>query len=211
SSNERGILPFWLVGRDPGSTPGTEMATQSLVTSSRGATPHCLDGRARNGKAGKAMTPTSFLQRRRWTSRRPRRTRRPADGQPRLEQLYERIAPSASVWTDRPDYQAGQYALITGTGFLPGETVQLQVLHTDGTANTGEGHAPWYVTDGGVGDLDGLVNGSIQTTWYVSPDDSVGSQFQLTAAGLTSGEMASTVFTDANVAANIDQWANGPL
>ncbi|WP_310650314.1 DUF5801 repeats-in-toxin domain-containing protein [Pseudomonas asiatica] len=51
--------------------------------------------------------------------------------------------------------------------------------------SSGEGHTPWYVTDGGAGDLDGEVNGSITTSWYVNPDDSAGATFLLsaTAAG----------------------------
>ena len=45
-------------------------------------------------------------------------------------------------------------------------------------------------------DLDGLINGNIHTTWYVDPDDSAGSSFELTASGLTSGEFANAFFTD---------------
>src|SRR5262245_15935855 len=82
----------------------------------------------------------------------------------RLEFLESRLAPSATVVTDKPDYAPGSTAIITASGFQPGETVQLQVLHTDGLPNTDsngnylDGHAPWSVTDGGAGDRDGLVN-----------------------------------------------------
>ena len=71
------------------------------------------------------------------------------------------------------------------------------MLHTDQVPNTGGGHTPWIVTDGGSGDLDGRMDGSLQTTWYVNPDDSLGASFQLTASGLNSGEVATTAFTDA--------------
>jgi hypothetical protein len=123
-----------------------------------------------------------------------------------LETLEPRLLLSATVWTDQADYQPGDTAYISGSGFALGETVELQVLHIDGTPNTGAGHDPWYVTDGvrgdfnndGImdGDLDGIADGNIQTTWYVNPDDSVGSTFEVTATGLTSGATDSTTFTD---------------
>jgi len=59
------------------------------------------------------------------------------------------------IATDKLDYLPESTALIDGTGFQAGETVQLQVLHTDGLPNTDSagnplpGYAPWEVTDGG--------------------------------------------------------------
>ena len=106
----------------------------------------------------------------------------------------------ATVTTDKSDYAPGSTAQISGSNFQPGETIQLQVLHNDGTPNTGGGHDPWFVTDGGVGDLDGLVDGKFQTIWYVNPDDSLNSSFDLTAVGLNSGIFASNTFTDSNPA-----------
>ena len=113
---------------------------------------------------------------------------------------------SATVVTDLPDYAPGATAHILASEFAVGETVQFQVLHTDGVPNTGGGHEPWLVTDGvmgdfdndGVmdGDLDGVADGNIQTTWYVNPDDSGDSAFELTATGLTSGLTANHAFTD---------------
>src|SRR5438309_384178 len=50
------------------------------------------------------------------------------------------------IETDLLDYPPGATAQITGYGFQPGEIVQLQVLHIDGTPNSGEGHAPWLLT-----------------------------------------------------------------
>ncbi|MBK7954620.1 MAG: hypothetical protein IPK02_12065 [Candidatus Accumulibacter sp.] len=67
--------------------------------------------------------------------------------------------------------------------------------------NTGQGHAPWSITDGGAGDLDGLVNGKVQTSWYVDPDDSLGARFLLTVTG--SAPAAITVKTDAPAPAAI--------
>src|SRR5262245_23123429 len=41
----------------------------------------------------------------------------------------------ATVATDSADYQPGSTVLITGSGFEPGETVQLQVIHVGETGD----------------------------------------------------------------------------
>jgi Ca2+-binding RTX toxin-like protein len=110
--------------------------------------------------------------------------------------MEELVLPSAAVVTDRPDYALGQSAMITASGFAAGEAVRFQVLHTDGTPNTSADNAPWTVTDGGAGDLDGVANGTIQTSWGVSNPNDVGSSFQLTATGLSSGRTSQAAFTD---------------
>jgi hypothetical protein len=122
-----------------------------------------------------------------------------------LESLEIRTALAADVMTDKDDYGPGDTAIITGTGYEVGETIELQVLHIDGTPNTGGGHDPWYVVDGGEGDLDGAADGNFLTTWYVNPDDSLGATFELTASGLDSGLVARWEFTDA---ADVNAWAN---
>ncbi|MFV3304595.1 beta strand repeat-containing protein [Pseudomonas sp. NY15181] len=113
-----------------------------------------------------------------------------------------------SVSTDQQDYAPGSTANITASGFAAGSTVTFHVQHVsdagpDGIWGTpddvieitsGAGHDPWSVTDGGPGDLDGEVNGSITTSWYVNPDDSLGATFLLTAQ---SGDaLATASFTD---------------
>ena len=113
------------------------------------------------------------------------------------EDLAEDIA---TVTTDLDDYAPGSTATITGENFEPGETVELEILHTDDTPNTGGGHDPWQVTDGSEDDLDGKINGTIITTWFVNPDDSGGSAFELTAAGLNSDKLATHNFTDSEPA-----------
>ncbi len=116
----------------------------------------------------------------------------------------------AKVTTDLDDYPPGSTAVITGSNFQPGETIELQVLHTDGVPNTGGGHDPWQVTDGGAGDLDGRVDGNFQTTWYVNPDDSANSAFEVTATGLSSGKVATNTFTDSVIFSdNFDGAATG--
>ena len=73
----------------------------------------------------------------------------------------------AEVITDQEDYSPGATAIITGSGFAPGETVVLQVLHADGTPPTGADHDPWNV----IADEDGAFT----TSWHVCEDDCLGS------------------------------------
>lgn len=123
-------------------------------------------------------------------------------------EALERRNLMAVVATDLPDYAPGATANIYASGYQVGEAVQFQVLHNDGTPNTGGGHAPWTVVDGSLQDLDGLVDGNIHTTWYVDPDDSNHSSFDLTALGLSSGLSAFNTFTD--VGSTLSQFANKP-
>lgn len=124
------------------------------------------------------------------------------------EGLEKRDMLAAAVFTDLANDSPGSTAYITATGYQPGEQIEFQVLHNDGTSNTGSGHAPWVVTDSGGGDLDGIVNGNVTTTWYVNPDDSSGSSFDLFAKGLSSGLLASTTFADASVQTDYHGWEN---
>ena len=103
------------------------------------------------------------------------------------------------VYTDKVNYFPGEFAHISGFGFAPNETVTLQVVHTDGTAEGGGGHEPWSV----YADADG----NFTSDWFLDPDDSAGSRFLLTATGNTSGLTAEARFTDG--LADIDACANG--
>jgi hypothetical protein len=105
----------------------------------------------------------------------------------RIEALEDRRLLSATIGTDRPDYVPGGIALIRGSGFQPGETVQLQVLHTEGTANAGPNESPWQVSaDGG--------SGSLRASWNLDPADA--GSFEIIAIGKTSGAIATNVFAD---------------
>jgi len=95
---------------------------------------------------------------------------------------------SQSVTTDQSDYAPGSTAIITGSGFQSGETVELQVLNLTDPSDTGDEHEPWQV----VADADG----NFQSTWYVTADEG-GQTLQLTATGLSSGSSAQATFTDA--------------
>ncbi|WP_144171496.1 DUF5801 repeats-in-toxin domain-containing protein [Pseudomonas sp. Kh13] len=126
--------------------------------------------------------------------------------------------PPPTVTTDQSDYSPGSTATFTASGFAAGSTVAFEVDHATGAGadnvwgtpddvlatESGEGHTPWYVTDGGPGDLDGQANGSITTSWYVNPDDSAGATFLLSATGAGADQVfgsaddvvATTSFTD---------------
>jgi hypothetical protein len=113
-----------------------------------------------------------------------------------------------------------------GLKFGDGELVQFQVTRTDGIEDFAMGNVPWFVTDGVGGfnayqefdangqaidrnadgmadwilpDNDGTGNGSISTNWFVE-DQYLGASLLLTAAGQTSGAVATTEFTDSATA-----------
>ncbi|MFZ3285678.1 MAG: cadherin-like domain-containing protein [Telluria sp.] len=106
-----------------------------------------------------------------------------------------------TVSTDKQDYAPGATATIKAKGFSPGAAVEFKVGHVldagpDGVLgtsddtpgdNSGNGHQAWRVTDGGEGDLDGVVDGNIQTSWFVDPDDSADATFLLSATGVAAG------------------------
>ena len=57
-------------------------------------------------------------------------------------------------------------------------------------------YAPFRVTDGGAGDLDGRANGTVVANWQVPADGrATGAQLQLTAT--SNGQTATTTFSDA--------------
>jgi hypothetical protein len=138
----------------------------------------------------------------------------------RVEFLEERTLLSALVTTDQTDYAPGSTAIITatndgnpGTNFQPGETVQFYIDRTDGIpVDAPPAIQTWDVTDGVGGftpyqdasgmwwfpDTDNTVDGNVGTSWYVDPQFA-GASLELTATGLTSGAVATTDYTDANL------------
>ncbi|WP_292231552.1 SdrD B-like domain-containing protein, partial [Mesorhizobium sp.] len=117
--------------------------------------------------------------------------------------------PAISLDQADADYAPGETVGITTTNVSDGGTFTFEVAHLSagadgvlGTADdvlsydlTGTG-TPWTVTDGGAGDLDGVVNGSIQTSWYVNAD-AANQAFILTATDEATGASATANFTDA--------------
>src|SRR5438067_1908052 len=111
-----------------------------------------------------------------------------------------------SITTDQADYAPGSTATFTATAALAG-TVEFSVAHVDagadgiiGTADDALVHdlsgttAPWTVTDGAAGDLDGAANGAVVTSWNVGQD--AASQAFVVSATDSSGATATASFTD---------------
>jgi len=91
-----------------------------------------------------------------------------------------------TLTTDREDYQPFTYVYFTGTGFEPGETVNMIVVELSPDPQSFQ---PWDV----VAD----ENGNFQTSWYIFSEDFRGATFQATATGQSSQLTASATFTDA--------------
>jgi hypothetical protein len=78
----------------------------------------------------------------------------------------------ARIRTDQDDYPPFSFVDITGSGFLPGETVSNQVAYVAGPL--GEAiYDPWGVAAD--------TNGGFLTTWLVFSEDLVGATLELTA------------------------------
>ena len=91
----------------------------------------------------------------------------------------------ATIQTDQSDYAPGTTVTITGSGWKPGETVNLQLVESP-LIDT---HGPFSA----VAD----ANGNISNSSFVTDAHDASITFTLTAAGQTSGFQAQTVFTDA--------------
>jgi len=100
--------------------------------------------------------------------------------------LLSETTTEATLTTDRQDYPPYSYVYMTGTGFEPGETVNMIVVQLSPNPTSYE---PWDV----VAD----ENGNINTSWYISTDELIGATMQVTATGQTSNLTASATFTDA--------------
>src|SRR5262245_6868115 len=86
---------------------------------------------------------------------------------------------------DREDYPPLSYVYISGTGFEPGESVNMIAveLQREPTA-----FQPW--------DVLADENGNFETSWYIFSEDLVGATMQVTATGESSGLTASAQFPD---------------
>ncbi len=140
-----------------------------------------------------------------------------------------------AVTTNKPDYTPGGMATFTASGFAVGSTIQFDIADDpDRPGDDGEAdiYAPIVVTDGVTtynaegaavaGDLDGLANGQVVTTWLVPTDnngtgsgapDALNATLNLTATGsgadgvLGTGDdqSATTTFTDSFIYNNANQ------
>src|SRR3989442_412090 len=95
-------------------------------------------------------------------------------------------ASAATVATDKPDYAPGQTVVITGSGWEPGETVNL-VLYEDPAVDP-----PLQLT--AVAD----ANGDFTNSDFIVDVFDLGVTFTLTATGDPSGLTAETTLTDAS-------------
>src|SRR6059058_3546386 len=71
----------------------------------------------------------------------------------------------ATLTTDQEDYQPYTYVYMTGTGFSPGETVNMIVLEL---APNPAAFEPWDV----IAD----ANGNFETSWYIFSEDLIGAE-----------------------------------
>jgi len=95
------------------------------------------------------------------------------------------MASAATISTDKPDYAPGEVVIITGSGWMPGETVSM-ILHEESEFSEPD------VTLLSDADTDGNI---INAVWAPDIND-IGLTFTLTATGQTSGLTAETTFTD---------------
>jgi cysteine-rich repeat protein len=91
--------------------------------------------------------------------------------------------------TPKPDYPPGETVIITGSGWEPGETVDLLIQG----ATNGDFYQYSAVAD---------QNGSLIDQDFVTDADDVGVTFTLTATGESSGLAAQTTFTDGPACGN---------
>ena len=103
----------------------------------------------------------------------------------------------ATIATDKPDYLPTDYVLVTGSGWLPGETVKLDFHET--LIDLFQQTITYYT----VADSEG----NIRDIQYLIELRHLGASFILTATGLTSGLTAQTTFTDGMI--NIKFGTNG--
>jgi hypothetical protein len=95
------------------------------------------------------------------------------------------MASAATISTDKLDYAPGEVVIITGSGWMPGETVSM-ILHEESEFSEPD---VMLLSDA---DADGNI---INAVWAPDIND-IGLTFTLTATGQTSGLTAETTFTD---------------
>ncbi len=140
-------------------------------------------------------TMRSWISRAVFSNRSKRKARRPRQHPAvavwlRLEDLESREVPSATVMMDQSVYYPGDTASITGSGYAPNETVNLNIVLATGTQATS-----WSVADDANGNFSTSVTMPSDGSWSSSSVNPL----TLTATGQTSGLSAQTTFTDPTV------------
>ncbi|WP_026837735.1 HYR domain-containing protein [Gillisia sp. JM1] len=95
-----------------------------------------------------------------------------------------------TVTTDKLDYAPGEYVIITGTGWEPGELVDFTFEETPKPETCVNSHDIFAIAD---------AIGNIYNDQFLIKENHLGVSFVLTATGQISGRTAVTEFTDANV------------
>lgn len=99
-------------------------------------------------------------------------------------------AQNVTIATDKDDYWPGEWVMISGTGWLPDEMVQLTLIHV-------EPNIPDHTHDD-VWEVQADSNGKFfMEEFFFVEDKELNTAFELTALGLSSGWRAITTFTDA--------------
>ncbi|WP_347157062.1 MBG domain-containing protein, partial [Pontibacter chitinilyticus] len=94
-----------------------------------------------------------------------------------------------TVTTDKDDYSPGQYVIITGSGWQPGERVDFSFEETPKPATCVNPHDLYAIAD---------ADGNIYNNQFLVKENHLGVAFVLTATGET-GSIAVTNFTDGNI------------
>jgi T1SS-143 domain-containing protein len=117
--------------------------------------------------------------------------------------------PILAVITDKADYAPGEVATITVTGVSPGGEVRFSLKdapNDPGDDGDIDDYGRFSVVDGGTGDGDGAVNGTVVAQWRVPSDDdgsgtgtpdALNATILLAVTDRSSGSKAFTSFTDA--------------
>jgi len=110
------------------------------------------------------------------------------------------------VTTDASDYAPGSTAEITASGFGVGDDIKFTTQVIDPKTST-VSPVVWDVVDGSAADGDHEANGRVLTQFPVT-SAYADTTIKLTATDTTTGQTASTIFTDSN--ATLSDWQDGP-
>ena len=97
---------------------------------------------------------------------------------------------SQTVTTDKDDYAPGEYVIITGTEWEPGERVDFTFEESPKPETCVNSHDNFAIAD---------ANGDIYYDGFLIKENHLGVHFVLSAKGEISGKVAVTEFTDGNV------------
>jgi hypothetical protein len=103
---------------------------------------------------------------------------------------------SLSITTDQSDYAPGSTATFTVDDVNAGDTLTFLVTDLNGLPISVTNQL-WTATAD--------TSGQVQTTWGVG-QDALGQAFQVTVVDQTTGQVATTTFTDGQASLNVNQW-----